>query len=111
MKRIVLGLAALSFLTATGCGGLLGGLTGGGQSQECKDYVDCAEKVSPGTRATNETSFGPNGSCFSTGVKEAADQCTAQCKGAVQSGKHRLQEQRRRRQVRLHLRQVAVRRR
>ena len=47
MKQLVLGLAALSFLTATGCGGLLGGITGGGQSKECKDYVECAEKVSP----------------------------------------------------------------
>ena len=76
MKRIVL--AGVALIAVSGCGGLLGGLTGGGQSKACKDYVDCAEKVSPGTRATNETSFGPNGSCW-LAMGAAADQCTATC--------------------------------
>ena len=68
---------AVCLLTVAACGSLL---PGGGQSKECKDYVACAEKVSPGTKATNDSSFGPNGSCFATGVKAAADQCTATCK-------------------------------
>ena len=72
MNRVLKGaISAVLLSTIVSCGG---------QSKECKDYVDCAEKVSPGTRATNETSFGPNGSCWSTGVQIAADQCTAQCK-------------------------------
>lgn len=72
MNRLALAsLAALTFILSSSCGG---------QSKECKDYVDCAEKVSPGTRSTNETSFGPNGTCWTLGLAATADQCTATCK-------------------------------
>jgi hypothetical protein len=80
MKRLVLAVVAGLVLVGAGSCGGLGGLLGGGQSKECKDYVDCAEKVSPGTRSTNETSFGPSGSCWASGVQQAADQCTSTCK-------------------------------
>ncbi len=81
MKRIILStVAGLSVVASMACGAFtLPGLPGGvGQSKECKDYVACAEKVSPGTMATNNTSFGPSGSCWQ--VQASADQCTATCK-------------------------------
>ena len=66
---VVLGLAVT--VVAVACGG-------GGQPQECKDYVACAEKI--GSAAGPEsikTVYGPSGTCFTGG---ASTVCTDNCK-------------------------------
>jgi hypothetical protein len=54
----------------------------GGQSIECKKYLDCANAVSDGAGDALASKFGAQGSCWSTS-QEAADACTRTCKTAV----------------------------
>jgi hypothetical protein len=76
VKKIVLGVSAALFLVACG----------GGQSAECKKYLACTEAVSPGSSSTLESSYGPNGACWSNGG-QAADLCTSACTAALASAK------------------------
>ena len=77
MKRIVLGVVAgLSLITAAACGS-----STSAQSKECKDYITCFEKTG-GTKGAQDTTYGPSGTCWSTGVVATADSCTAACKAA-----------------------------
>ena len=77
MKRIVLGVVAgLSLIAIAACGG------GGGQSDDCKKYVTCINKISPGTSSSIDGTYGTSGTCWSTGVATVADACTVTCKSA-----------------------------
>ena len=66
-----LGLLSLGLLVACG-----------GQSPECKKYLECANAVLEGAGDSQNSRYGPQGSCWSTSV-EAADACTRTCKSAV----------------------------
>lgn len=70
MKKILF--AGLVAVALTACG------DGGGQSDECKNYIACAEAVTPGTKASLENTYGEDGTCWST-TDLAADACTAAC--------------------------------
>jgi hypothetical protein len=72
---VVLGLAVT--VVAVACSG------GGGQSQECKDYLACAEKTKTGSQSLTDT-YGDKGTCWTTGGA-TADSCTAACKSALSS--------------------------
>ena len=60
-------------LGMTACGG-------GGQSPECKKYVECVAKLS-GSSASVDSTYGPDGSCWADPTM--ADSCTKKCKTAV----------------------------
>jgi hypothetical protein len=64
---------ALALLFAAGCGG---------QSVECKKYLECANAVLEGAGDALNSKYGAQGSCWSTS-QEAADACTRTCKSAV----------------------------
>ena len=59
---------------------VLAGCGGGGQTAECKRYVDCVSKVL-GSSASVEAKYGVDGSCWSDPA--AGETCTKQCKNAV----------------------------
>lgn len=62
--------AGLCWLAAAGCAGA--GATG--QSQECRDYIACYQKVGTGSVQDYEA----GGSCW-TGVAALAQSCTTAC--------------------------------
>lgn len=73
MKRLVLG--AVAALSLVACGG---------QSAECKKYIECANAVQAGSGDALASSYGPSGSCWTTSAA-AATACTDACKAALSS--------------------------
>lgn len=69
MKKTVVLLAVVLW----GCGG-------GGQSPECKRYVDCVAKLA-GSSASVESTYGTDGSCWAD--PSLSDGCTKKCKTAL----------------------------
>ncbi len=68
---VVLGLAVT--VVAVACGG-------GGQPQECKDYVACATKIGGTVKDSAETGYGEKGTCFVGGQTQV---CADACKSAL----------------------------
>lgn len=62
--------------------GVLAGCGGGGQTPECKRFVECVAKTL-GSSASAEAKFGMDGSCWSDPVE--GEKCTKQCKDALAS--------------------------
>jgi hypothetical protein len=73
MKRLVL--AAVAALSLVACGG---------QSAECKKYIECANAVSAGTGDALASTYGPSGTCWTT-TAATATACTDACKSALSS--------------------------
>lgn len=71
MKRLVLG--AVAALVLVGCGG---------QSAECKKYIECANALSAGSGDALNSTYGPQGTCWTTSAA-AATACTDACKAAL----------------------------
>jgi hypothetical protein len=71
MRRLVF----LTLLGLTACGG---------QTPECKKYVDCANAVSEGAGDAVASRYGTDGTCWKASDQEA-EACTRACKAAVQS--------------------------
>jgi len=57
--------------------------TGSKQSSTCKKLIACYDAVS-GTTGTLDSSYGPNGTCWST-TQATADACTSACSSALSS--------------------------
>ena len=75
MKRLVLG--AIAALSLFACGG---------QSPECKRYIDCSNALQPGSGDQLNTLYGPTGNCW-TSSATVANNCTDQCKAALATAK------------------------
>ena len=75
MKKMILAVG-LAGVLAVACGG------GGGQSQDCKDYLACAEKTGTGSTSLTDT-YGPSGTCWTNTT--SAESCTSACKSALSS--------------------------
>jgi hypothetical protein len=54
----------------------------GGQSAECKKYIDCVDALNPGSGESLQVRYGPQGTCWSSSEGEAAS-CTTSCKTAL----------------------------
>lgn len=54
------------------------------QSPECADFLACYEATYPGQTASIQSSYGPNGTCW-TGSSATADSCTNACRSGLTS--------------------------
>jgi len=78
MRKMILAAAAFgAVMLAVACGG------GISQSQDCKDYITCYEKTPGATKGSLDSTYGPMGTCWSTGVQATADSCTSTCKSEI----------------------------
>ena len=75
MKRLVLG--AIAALSLVACGG---------QSAECKKYIECANALSAGSGDALNSTYGTSGTCWTTSAA-TAQACTDACKSALATAK------------------------
>lgn len=73
MRNIVALIAVVASVAFVGCTK--------SQSENCKKLIACSEALSPGTGASMEASYGPDGACWKSG--DAAAACTTACDNAM----------------------------